>query len=411
MWAMAAAMLIVVGNTVIGLREVQHIEAYNRAVEAAANGDWITAAVQLRLAQQVEPGLSFYRRQLAFAAGYLAEDDLAYRQEAIVQYQAALAGLDQLAIDRANFGCLLWTDGQQKPALQEMRRAKKLDPGDPVYRLNLGYYLELTGDWEGAQREYVEIITIWPEIIQSSYWQQTEQRAEALPQMAWQAAQNMGVLNAVQLLLETQNLEAARQLYEQYLQEGPVEPATQHLAWGKILLAAGELETAHAEFEAAVQANPRTAEAYLRLSQIALAQKRVGEAGQYIQAALFLLQSSETLYQAGQVEAAAGDTSQALKRYEAAFDLATLQSELNLTRYATEVARRRPLPANYLPCLRRLYPTRLLTEITQAEGNLLENLGRPEEAIPLIERLRYYEPTLPPVLEISCQDQVKVCSQ
>jgi hypothetical protein len=123
------------------------------------------------------------------------------------------------------------------------------------------------------------------------------------------------------------------------------------------------------------------------------------EAGDYSQAALFLLPSSEALYQAGRVEAVAGRTEQALKRYEAAFTQITMGSEANLTRYATEAARRRPLPANYLPCLQRIYPTRLLAEITQAEADLLKRLGRSEEAAQVVDRLRYYEPTLLPTLK------------
>jgi tetratricopeptide (TPR) repeat protein len=416
--AMAAAGLALIVHLLLGRDSLQHLKLYQQAVESAGAGNWPAAAGQLRLAQQLAPATPFYRQQLAFALGQQAQRESGYRQEAIAHYQAALQTLDRLSIDHANLGCLLWAEGRQAEAIREMDLAVELQPFIPLYRLNLAYYLESTGNEAAAQREYAYILATWPNYLQSDYWFEQEQRAALLPQIVQQAVQDLveagetGRLNAIQLQLEQQEIEAAQQLYDRYLHHEAAGPLTKYLAQGKILLAQGQLEPARTAFEAALRLDPKADAPYLALSRLALASDEPVEAAAYAEAALFLNPTPAAHYQAGLAAEAAGDPVRAIEQYEAAFTQLTTLPESPALRYATEVARRRPLPESYLPCLKTIYPTRLLVAVTQAEGHLLEKQGQYEQAGRLYRRLLNYEPFAQPVaarLEILCQDHLEIC--
>jgi tetratricopeptide (TPR) repeat protein len=88
---------------------------------------------------------------------------------------------------------------------------------------------------------------------------------------------------------------AARQL----LETAAVDPFTAQLMAGKIRLAEGQLYEAAAALEAARQLDPRQADPYLYLSQIALARPQLVEARALAEAALYLRRDAETLYQPG----------------------------------------------------------------------------------------------------------------
>ncbi len=408
---------VVIANTVIGIRGIENIKAYNQAVQAANQGDWPATLNFLKSSHQLAPTVPFYQRQLGLVAGYLSEQRPTYRQEAISHYKAALKGLDQLAIDHANLGCLLWANGQRAEALQEMTLARDLEPGHLLYHLNLGHYLELEGKHETAWLEYAQVLAAQPDYLQSSYWHQTEQRAEALPEIVQGAIQRLSddeeevsLSSLIQLHLYRNDWQAAWQVYDEY--KNTVDPVRSHLEKGRILLAMERLDEAQLEFEAAIQTDPQASEAYLHLSKIALAQNNEVEAEQYVGAALFLGQNPATLYQGALVAQATGNEIEAIQHYEDAFAQLTVAFDINLSRYATEVARRRPLPVSYLPCLIRIYPTQLLVDITQAEGNLLEKQGNYLRASQVYRRLLSYEPTIDPIaakLARLCDDHSGIC--
>ena len=111
-----------------------------------------------------------------------------------------------------------------------------------------------------------------------------------------------------------------------------------------------------------------------------------------------------------------GQSETAVKQYEAAFELLTTNpAELEVSRYATETARRRPFPvSHYLPCLRQIYPTEWLVEITRREGRLLEQQGDYQAAGQVYRRLLAYEPGVEPVaarLRELCQGQTEACEE
>jgi tetratricopeptide (TPR) repeat protein/O-antigen ligase len=405
-------LVLVAANTFIGMQSIQNIAAYNEAVRAARYDDWQTTLDQLKLADQLAPGVPFYQRQLGFAAGSLAEQTPSVRQEAIGHYQTALDELGQLAIDHANLGCLLWADNRQAQALQEMTVARQLEPANLIYRLNRGYYLEETGQDEAAWVEYAGVIAARPEYLKSGYWSQTKQRAAALPKMihlATNEAANLPLL--LQLHLNTSNLDAASQALNK-ARSTPLDPLTGHLELGKQLFALDQLDEARTEFEAAIRLDPKATPAYVYLSRIALTQQDLSAAQQTIEAALFLSQDPEAFWQAARVAAATGADEQAIDYYEAAFLELTAVPGPDQTRYATETARRRPLPEAYLPCLIRIYPTETLVDITQAEGALLEKRGDVARAGQVYQRLLRYEPLIDLIatkLEALCRSHTGEC--
>ncbi|MCB0153999.1 MAG: tetratricopeptide repeat protein, partial [Anaerolineae bacterium] len=179
--------------------------------------------------------------------------------------------------------------------------------------------------------------------------------------------------------------------YARLLAEGP-DSAHLRLERGRTLLALGRATEAEQDLAHALTADPSLSDAYLALSKLALAASDVPAARRNSDLALALAESGETLFQAGQVAEARGETSAAVATYEAAFERAVNPAPTEPDRYATEVARRRPLPLTYLPCLIQLYPDPLLTAITQAQARLLEQQGQLDRAAELYDRLRRYVP-------------------
>jgi tetratricopeptide (TPR) repeat protein len=396
--AVALAGVVLAANTVVGIRGIQNIKVYNQAVEAAARGEWVTALDHLRLARQLAPAEPFYQRQLSFVLGYLSGTDAQYLPEAVAQYRATLENVDRLAADHAHLGCLLAQQEQWREAGQAMAWAAELEPGNPLYRLNRGYYLEMEGNSQAAQVVYAEILAGWPDYRQSGYWLQGE-RQVMLPRIeeeavgALRAAGRAGWLRLVRLQVQAGRYDEALQIYEQALGENWSDVTTFHREKGRILAAMDRPAEAEAEFEAALQLDPGSSEAHLYLSRIALAQEHLDRAAAHAAAALFLEKNPDTLYQSGRVAEARGNVAAAVEQYDAAFGLVVQPPETNLTRYATEVARQRPLPAPFLPCLIRLYPTEFLVKVTQAEGALLESQGAYGQAEQVYQRLLEVEPS------------------
>jgi tetratricopeptide (TPR) repeat protein len=300
-----------------------------------------------------------------------------------------------------------------------MRQAYLLAPDDITVRLNLGYYLEQSGDYPAAWEQYGALLATRPDYLQSSYWQQSDLRAGAEPEIIERAAQkllnrdNPDLSRLIQLFLQAGDVERAWQIYDEYLDRpGTVGPEGS-LEKGRILLAAGRLDEARPVLAAVLSEGPAAADVYLLLGKIALAQGQIDEAARYLETAMFLDGRPEIAYQTALAAAAAGNHKQALELYEEAFQqLTDSPDNPNLSRYATEVARRRPLPVNQLPCLLQIYPTQLLIEITLAEGELLERQGQSREAGRIYQRLLSFEPVSTIIhtkLEALCQKDPPSC--
>ena len=110
----------------------------------------------------------------------------------------------------------------------QMSQAHELEPGNTLYRLNLGYYLEQTGQYPAAWEQYAAVLAARPDYVQSSFWRQTEPRASALPDIMQRAAKKLAEPNTlnrsrlIELQLYAGDIERARQVYNAYPEpDGP----------------------------------------------------------------------------------------------------------------------------------------------------------------------------------------------
>jgi tetratricopeptide (TPR) repeat protein len=149
------------------------------------------------------------------------------------------------------------------------------------------------------------------------------------------------------------------------------------------------------------------------LARLALLDGRVTEAEQHSAAALYLSASAENLHLAGQVAAAAGRPAEAVAYFDRAFDAFTLVGDGLSARYATEVARRRPLPASMLPCLRQPYNATALVALTRDKANLLRRQGDDAQAVAAYRRLLALLPSVEIQAELDalCREQPESCAE
>ena len=394
------ALLLLIMNTMLGLNGIKNIKAYNEAVVAVGQQDWVSAWHFLNQADTLAPQMPFYQRQRGLVAGYLARERVEFQAEGITHYETALQQVDQLSLDHANLACLYWQNEQWDKAIREMTRAHEAEPENLIYQLNLAHYLFETGQTQAARDRYAQLLLRQPAALQSSYWSQTEARSTTLPDIINIATQSLTtsdpnqVFTLAQLAYYQGDFEASLQLHGQILQHPPADPSLAHIGMARALIGLDRPADAERELQSAVAINPRLGNAYLHLSQIALREARLPEAKRTSDLAVFLNKDAAADFQAALVAEAEGDLTVAEQKYETAFNSLVTPYDPTQTRYATEIARRRPLPITYLPCIIRLYPTNLLLNITQAEAALLKQQGRIEDIEPLHNRLRQYEPSL-----------------
>jgi tetratricopeptide (TPR) repeat protein len=418
------ASIVLVMTTAFGLRVTQGLAAYGRAAHATATGDWVAAAEHLKEAIKWSPQSRFYHRQLGFVHGYLAlrlrsgqaAENPVYRSQAITQYKETLQVMDQFALDHANLSCLLWENGDPTQAIQEMTRARDLDPDNGLYRLNLGQYLEAQGNYNQAWDEYAWFLSHRPRHLHSSYWQQASPRKEHLPTILERAieetitTEGADSLNLARLYTYAGYFSDALRVYDQW--QGTNDDSTDaHIGRAEVWLAMGKLDQALTELEMAIALNPQAALAYHYRGSVYLRQNQLSEAAGNTEVALYLAPTLASYYQSGQIAQAQGDIQTARQRYEAAIAQATSPY---YTRYAVEVAKRPPFAEERLPCLVIPRITDELVLPTLAEGNLLESEGHFAEAAQVYRRLLSYEPNEPRVkdrLERLCRQHQTSCQE
>ena len=83
-------------------------------------------------------------------------------QDAISEYQAAVAIDDSDARAHSDLGTALLGDNQVTRAIPELRRAIALDPKRATFHSNLGYALQIEGKLADAESEYRESLKVDP---------------------------------------------------------------------------------------------------------------------------------------------------------------------------------------------------------------------------------------------------------
>jgi tetratricopeptide (TPR) repeat protein len=146
-----------------------------------------------------------------------------------------------------NLGSKLLEKGRYADAIEQYRKAIKLNPDDEDSHYNLGLALAKAGDSTGARKEYEEALRISPEHPE--------------------AHMNLG-----NLLAAERKFDEAISHFKMALQSTPEDPAI-HNDLGNALARQGKLPEAISAFEAALKLKPDYAEAHYNVGQAYLLRK------------------------------------------------------------------------------------------------------------------------------------------
>jgi len=91
-------------------------------------------------------------------------------RQAAADYRHALELNNRDAVAHHNLAWLDHLMRQDQEARREWEQAVAIDPGTAIYHLSLGFFLEETGDSEGASRQYVAAIELTPAILDSPFF-------------------------------------------------------------------------------------------------------------------------------------------------------------------------------------------------------------------------------------------------
>lgn len=355
--------------TGFALRAYWHAD---RAVDAGVEGDWPLAAAEMTAAIEADPGFPLYWLQAAYAYTRLAETDAGYTDEAIIAFQKGIAMEPYHALSAANLGALYWSIGDLDQALSQMRIATSLAQESWLVWLNRGVYEEQLGLGADARYSYAAALNWRPELTGAVFWQQSGLRQVALESFTPRPA-------------ETNRTQALEMVQE-----------------GRRLLAAGLFSEAREALRDAYELNNQEVRIYVALGELALAQGRLNEAEQYVQAAFWIQATSnqykvEAILLGAEVARAQGDPALALQRYEAAYkgflaDTSYGWGSAGWSPYAWFVFQRRAFPEDLVAQLERADISSDIAQRLLALAEMYEEQGMGEEAQAVRQALDSYLP-------------------
>jgi tetratricopeptide (TPR) repeat protein len=294
-WA-AALGLAGLGLYLLGLGWLALAEArFVHSLRQVQGSNLPAAITEAEAAARLDPWLSLYEFRLGLLHARLAngQADPAAREAAIAHYRAGLAQDSILGLNSANLAAMLWQDGQPSEAIDLLTRTLAAEP-DARYLLNLGYFYEQQDDWAQAAPVYGRLLSQYPELAGSPFWQAAERQArwpeieaaalaaltptDPLAEPRWQTAIALaqGDLPRFTALiaLRLADFPPGPELFEYYLAQGqlslaeaqlparPESPAD-YLNWGRLNQAAGDAAAAEAMFKRAAFGGDRQGQAYL----------------------------------------------------------------------------------------------------------------------------------------------------
>ncbi|MCC6484352.1 MAG: tetratricopeptide repeat protein [Armatimonadetes bacterium] len=203
---------------------------------------------------------------------------------AIKQLRASVAMDDALAGSHAALGAAFLETGNTQEARQELEEALSLDPDFSPARMALGRLLYEKRDFAGASREFARVVTSDPDNVNLLFNTAAAEVAagrysEAIARLS-PIADEVQDSQIVQLLAEAHEKSGNKVLSQRYYaRSAELTPASAAQS-PRLKLAAsfreeGRLDEARLEAEAAVQDNPRSAEA---LTELGLVQEAQGDA-------------------------------------------------------------------------------------------------------------------------------------
>ncbi len=260
-----SASLAILAMAMLGWSDVGHA-FQQRAVDSIHNGRLEEAVTALSRSATWDPFLSIYRFQLGIAQGRFAleREDQALLNQAVHQYEEAIARGGDTAINNGNLAWLEWEAGRPGNAIDRMKRAVSQAPRESYYRVGLGYLLEETGDYQGAEAAYTHAIQYSPSLIDSGFWQTSAYRnsfkagvgsREGLSNFAtaWAAFVGGGYARATELL------------------EDMDQSSSVLVLQGRVEIAAGDYATAEEHLNEALTRSWANTDAYLARGQLYLA--------------------------------------------------------------------------------------------------------------------------------------------
>ena len=200
---------------------------------------------------------------------------------AVADYRKSLELNSRDAVAHHNLAWLEHLLGDDRSAAQNWHRSVEIDPGNAVFHLSYGMFLEENGDIHEADRQYETAIGLQPSILDSPfftrYQNRSAQRADSVVRESIaQIESSLGhgddpILEARlgKLYLQKGNIKRAEELLNKAVQQLPNLP----MVWfnlGEVDEARGDSELSTRSYQKSLMMDGSLAQAYLRLGEVDL---------------------------------------------------------------------------------------------------------------------------------------------
>jgi len=146
--------------------------------------DWIASAEMMEQSADRDPNLSFYATEAGLGWSVAWQNgggDYALSKACeLLSHSLTLESAPSFIW--ANLAVLNWYVGEEELAIERMSQAMKASSREPSYPLNLGWFLEQTGDQDGAAASYLEVLNRAPGWSSHPFWKTSETRSNSLDQ-------------------------------------------------------------------------------------------------------------------------------------------------------------------------------------------------------------------------------------
>ena len=196
--------------------------------------------------------------------------------EAIAEYELSLKSRPRFPV-LANLGSVYVRLGRYEEAIARYEQALKLAPGQPAVTLNLGLAYYKTGDFQKSVVLFEQVLRSEPENLQARtlladcHFELGDFK-KVIEQLEDSAEKHPDDLAIAYLLgtayIRDKQSEKGQRLVDRILSKG--DSAEVHLMLGVASAEAREFKTAIAEFERAIQLNPKIPQAHSSLGRVLL---------------------------------------------------------------------------------------------------------------------------------------------
>jgi Tfp pilus assembly protein PilF len=248
----------------------------------------------------------FYLGLAAFYGGHMDQADSAFR---------ALAARLPLTEVLNNIGVVTARRGQ-RGARDYFERIVETDPNEPDYRFNLAVALYREGDSQGAARELRELLAIYPDAEAKTFLETIAAGTQPARLPLERIKLNYDESTFRELALEIENTNEAR-----LAKSDPKSHAAFHIQHGEDLLQSGLTGEADKQFREAVVLDPASAEAHAGLARVLEAGQDPAGARNEARMSLKLQPTAEAYLVLAQVDLAENKTAAAAQDIEHVFAL------------------------------------------------------------------------------------------